>query len=124
MNRDSEIFNYKHVWQEYFNYDYSFEFENLIAYVSDRMIDLKDVDELKKEFNSWDLEEEISNLSANEEWTMIKHYCSPETANYYESKDNFIEDMCNIANEIRKEKLEEKLIELDSSKSNDMEMGE
>ena len=86
----------------YFDYTADFTFLDVVATI----IDSIDFDEVTEENADEIADEEIDNdlIYTVDQWTIIEHYCDPQSASYDSALEEFEGDICGLVEQIAKEK--------------------
>lgn len=87
---------YKHIIAEHFEYSGDFDFLDLIARILDRVEDLHDSDDIYETIES-------TLIYTDDEWLVLKHYCTPADANWYKALESLESDVFSIIADINDE---------------------
>lgn len=80
----------------YFDYSFDFNFIDLIQDVIDRIDDFNDDNDINCAIDD-------ATIYYDDQWTILKHYCSPSDANYNDAMEQFTIDVYNIVEKIKEQ---------------------
>lgn len=84
---------YKDIISKHFDNSWDFEFLDVVANILDRVDDFMDEEEIYDAVDS-------ALIYTEDQWTVLKHYCSPDNADFNEALDELYSDLIAIAGEI------------------------
>lgn len=90
--------SYKTIIADHFDHSWDFEFLDLVAETLELVEDLSDVTVTE----IYDAASRIAIFYRNQ-WTILRHYCTPETANWKKAFDRFCKELIALAGRIARE---------------------